>query len=769
MADSPVIFKKTKSRAGQRARDDAADQSVPELAQEDDNESPITLASKLKTKVKRSKPKSKLSFGGDDEDGEAESFQIKKSSLSRRLKLGTHPANNLPATLDQATISTRTNGAPVYDQAYLSELRASTQSTGRPANNEAYDADLSMNVDDVADTLDASGETVIPSQSSILAAKERRERLRSTGAEQDHISLSVTRRGDVSQGPHPESRLVREEDELGDGDDEYAEYTSAQERIALGRKSRKAEASNRKDAMQEMIADANEEDEETMEWERGQVRRGGLHSEIPTETLPMKQVYKAAPIPSSTSVPALGPAMERLAQSLATLTASHASNTRAVASLVDEREQLDVREVELRQLIASAESKRSWFTAFKDWIESIATFLDEKYPILEKVEEEYISLIRERAEMVAQRRHGDDEGDLALVFGSFNIPSSVDGAESDEPGRSSHKGNPSIHRRERRAACVARRAHREARQALSTTECRDEGYSTDSSLGSSDAMDYRSALEKVAVNSQEILSDVRAADFREPTHGLCKWFGQWRERYTDSYAGAWGGLGLVGAWEFWVRLDISGWNPLESQKNLEDFSWYSSLHQYSLFPNGDGDTNEVEFSPDGNLISTMVSTAVVPRICKMLEAGALDPYSAGGIRRMIDIAEQVEASIGTDNPKFEAMLKSVHSVFDNATTAAEHLLAPFTKHSSPLFNPEATSARLRLLARASKLLAMMTRWRKYAGEKFGAGKLCLRFVSDYVLPIAETGWEAGGEEKVRQIMSILPRELSAPIRERLRS
>lgn len=73
--------------------------------------------------------------------------------------------------------------------------------------------------------------------------------------EEDFISLSVTRRSEDS-GPHPDSRLVREEDELGEGDDEFAEYTSAQERIALGKKSRKKEASRRREAMAEMINDA---------------------------------------------------------------------------------------------------------------------------------------------------------------------------------------------------------------------------------------------------------------------------------------------------------------------------------------------------------------------------------------------------------------------------------------------------------------------------------------------------------------------------------
>lgn len=37
---------------------------------------------------------------------------------------------------------------------------------------------------------------------------------------------------------------------------EYAEYTSAQERVALGKKSKKAEAKKRREEMNELIADA---------------------------------------------------------------------------------------------------------------------------------------------------------------------------------------------------------------------------------------------------------------------------------------------------------------------------------------------------------------------------------------------------------------------------------------------------------------------------------------------------------------------------------
>lgn len=56
-----------------------------------------------------------------------------------------------------------------------------------------------------------------------------------------------------------------------------------------------------------------------------------------------------------------------------------------MVSLAKEREQLEVREKDMREMIAKAEEKRSWFAAFREWVENVATFLDEKvnyfYPL----------------------------------------------------------------------------------------------------------------------------------------------------------------------------------------------------------------------------------------------------------------------------------------------------------------------------------------------------------------------------------------------------
>ncbi|KAI6168777.1 hypothetical protein EDD17DRAFT_1750374 [Pisolithus thermaeus] len=73
----------------------------------------------------------------------------------------------------------------------------------------------------------------------------------------------------------------------------------------------------------------------------------------------------------------------------------------------------------------------------------------------------------------------------------------------------------------------------------------------------------------------------------------------------------------------------------------------------------------------------MVSTAVVPHFCKLLDSRGFDPYSVRDVKRIIDVPEQVEVSICSH--KILMILKSMHSVFENATAAAETLLSPFLR------------------------------------------------------------------------------------------
>lgn len=161
--------------------------------------------------------------------------------------------------------------------------------------------------------------------------------------------------------------------------------------------------------------------------------------------------------------------------------------------------------------------------------------------------------------MISQRRRADDEDDLSLFMGTLPTTAQPPTNETDELGRVIPTANPTAGRRDR----IAARGNRRLRRRAQAQTDEEEGYSTDATLPPSDAADFETAIEKLQVKGKDILSDVRAKDFKDPNLGLSKWFGEWRERFSDSYTGAWGGLGMVGSWEFWTRLEILGWNPLE--------------------------------------------------------------------------------------------------------------------------------------------------------------------------------------------------------------
>ncbi|TBU23747.1 GCFC-domain-containing protein [Dichomitus squalens] len=770
MAEPTVVFKRTKSKHAQRARVSTPDPDAASAnggkAEEEVEESVTSIAAKLKKRSKtRAKPKTALSFGGEEEEG-GETFKVKKGALSKNLMLSKGVGTALP----ELEIPRHPTG-PTYDAAYLSQLKASTP-TARPAlPTDAYDADVSMDVDSFAHLSalsaipDDTAETAIPSASSILAAKQKRERLRANKGGDDYISLSLSKRDDFSQGPHPESRLVREEDELGDADDEFAEYTSAKERIALGKKSRKKEAQKRREEMNEMIVDAEDEDEETKEWEQEQLRRGGLRAQAIEPVA--KPVYKPAPIPPVTPIPTMGAAIARLTQSMSELTTSHAQHSTSLTKLGEEQRILEQREKEMREMIAKAEEKRSWFSAFRDWIESVATFLDEKFPPLEKLENDHISLIKERADMIAQRRRAEDADDLALFFGTPPSSQRPPTDELDELGRAVPSVNSPAARANRASARASRRVLRRATNQQRAQE-EQEGYSTDASLPPADAEDYRIAMGQLLADAKEIMADVKAEEFKDPNAGLGKWFGEWRTKFGDIYTGAWGGLGMVGAWEFWVRLEILGWNPLERPRSLDSFHWYGSLYKYSR-PSEDDEDDEPELGPDGDLVSAMITTALIPRVCRIIESGGLDPYSAKDIRRLIDLSEEIEVSVDKQNQKFELLLKSVYTVFNTAITEIETTLAPFIELNQPRFDPQAIPARRRVLARQYKLLRDLLQWRKHAGDRYGLGNLTTRLVTSSMLPVAESGWEVGGEEMMRKVAQALPAELVPPSLQSLRA
>lgn len=102
------------------------------------------------------------------------------------------------------------------------------------------------------------------------------------------------------------------------------------------------------------------------------------------------------------------------------------------------------------------------------------------------------------------------------------------------------------------------------------------------------------------------------------------------------------------------------------------------------------------------------------------------------------------------------LLKSVSLVFQAVTDAEEELIGPYLQANQPRFNPEAIPARRRYLNRRVKLVQTLLRWRKHFGKGSEIGDLVKRVLDVVIVPVADGGWEVGGEECLRKVcLSIL--------------
>jgi GC-rich sequence DNA-binding factor len=67
------------------------------------------------------------------------------------------------------------------------------------------------------------------------------------------------------------------------------------------------------------------------------------------------------------------------------------------------------------------------------------------------------------------------------------------------------------------------------------------------------------------------------------------------------------------------------------------------------------DSESPELGPDGDLVSATIMTAVLPRLSKLIEGGALDPFSGNDSRRLVNLAEEIEVSVERSNHKFQVI------------------------------------------------------------------------------------------------------------------
>lgn len=342
--------------------------------------------SRSSSMAKKKKPAaSRLSFGpGEIISGDAaealeydETFAPKKATLGRRVIESNAFRKNLPFQ----GLPPRKNGddedRPIYSKDYLNELKSLTPSAPKNFDSlndveedvglDASELEGAMIVDSDEKFGSVVNPTLIPTESEIKEKKERRARL---AKEKDFISLNDddNDQRQVSLLPRKkklESRLVRDDEDLGEGFDEFVDDG----RISLGKKQEREAKRRQRKEMAEMINQAegsSNEDTDDSEAERraayeaAQTRAGmdGLHK--PGEDL----ADTAVQIPSRVAaLPVLSECLERLQSTMNAMELQLAQKHKIIADLEQERKEILAREVEVQELLKQAGARYSALAA----------------------------------------------------------------------------------------------------------------------------------------------------------------------------------------------------------------------------------------------------------------------------------------------------------------------------------------------------------------------------------------------------------------------
>lgn len=326
----------------------------------------VSRVDSLKKKLSRPKSSSRarLSFGpGEIISGDAAealeedlSYTPKKSVSGRRL-LKSSTARQSLSTLNRGGDEER----PTYSRDYLNELKSSTPATPKNLSSPSTEEkNLDPTELDGAVIVDMpTAISLIPTDAEVRERKERRARL---AREQEFISLDSGPDDDtyslLPRKKATESRLVREDEDIAEGFDEFVQDGS----ISLGLKAEREAKRRQRKEMATLIqeaegsgSDASDDSEAARRaaYESAQTRAGmdGLH---------YVEHKKSADTPLRvTPLPKLDDCLKKLQGTLNSMQLELKRRQLRLKELEMEKEGIERRESEVQRLVQEAGDKYS--------------------------------------------------------------------------------------------------------------------------------------------------------------------------------------------------------------------------------------------------------------------------------------------------------------------------------------------------------------------------------------------------------------------------
>ncbi|KZL73652.1 hypothetical protein CT0861_02894 [Colletotrichum tofieldiae] len=342
----------------------------------DEDDGPVvirpTVSRSSSLKQKKRKSTSRLSFGGAGGDGDGDGAPTTEYTTPKKSTLGHQAFENsaLKNRLPMRTFRDEDEDRPRYSKEYLSELQNSTPNTpqnltslrmqdedGMDLDDSELEGALIVNQDDFASR---PQQTNILTEAEIQERKQRRARLAQEQQDGDFISFDDNDDGGTSlRKKKNDTRLVREDEDLGEGFDDFVEDGG----LSLGKKAEREEKIRRRREMAEQIQMAeggsgDESDDSEAErraaFEAAQTRSGMDGLQKP-ERNPAEQLLLVPP--KITPLPSLTDCLSRLQTTMRAMELDLAEKKKHVEDLRQEKDGIMARKEEVQQLLNKAGQK----------------------------------------------------------------------------------------------------------------------------------------------------------------------------------------------------------------------------------------------------------------------------------------------------------------------------------------------------------------------------------------------------------------------------
>ncbi|KAL4233284.1 PAX3- and PAX7-binding protein 1 [Mactra antiquata] len=633
------MFRKPKRNFRQRiVKNDSDDEPAEPMDTEEADFQPEPKPDrqkKAKEKKKKDSSKSVLSFDHDEGDT---SFQVKKSSHSKKVAKLLKKESQLEKQNDTKTTVKTENGS---SNVKVEDTQKEDVENHIKKLREDF---LTMNGDDAADLEEPESDEEgtfkkmlkrgeIPDATTIHQIRKRRQLARDMG---DFVPLD-----DTIKHENTKSRLIREDDnDKSDDEDERIDFSSNEHAI---------ERQKVKENFLRAEHGSDEGSDQEREWEEQQIRKGvsaiqqvsssqDLYS-YDQESQPADAMYSngypsnGGPIPATTGgFPEMPKMMlkstedltlemliKRLKDRLNTMDEVNRSHKQEADKLEHDIEDSQMSIVNCEASVPKLEERFRFFQEMRGYVRDLVECLNEKVPEINHLESRMNNLLKNRSTKFTARRQQDIQ----------------DQCHSYMTNKSQVVMDANDHARQRRIAeREARRARRRRMREGKSILGHHDGLSSDDEENQSEITKFTQERDEIIERSKELFEDV-VDDFSD-TDCIRSRFYNWKNQYGDTYREAYIGLCLPKLVNPFVRLQLIDWNPLDEHcKDIEEMRWYDSLLFY-----GFNEGQPIDQSDDDNkLLPAVVEKIILPKLSYIAE-NIWDPLSTTQTCRLVKLTKK---------------------------------------------------------------------------------------------------------------------------------